>query len=62
MLTSSTSYSYNPIKIKKYYRQYINNYKAFNMEFTEFLSTKLGISEHDALRVVKELKSTTKYK
>lgn len=62
MLTSSTSYSHSPIKVKKYYRQYINNYKAFNMEFTEFLSTKLGISEHEATRVVKDLKTTIKYK
>ena len=52
----------NPVEIKKYYRQYINNYKALNMEFSEFLSTKLGITEHDAVMVVKELKSTIKYK
>ena len=32
------------------------------MEFAEFLSTKLGISEHDAIMAVKELKSTIKYK
>ena len=52
----------NPVEIRKYYRQYINNYKALNMEFAEFLSTKLGISEHEAIRVVKESKSTIKYK
>ena len=62
MKLSLTSYSYNPTDIKKYYRQYINNYKALNMEFAEFLSTKLGISEHDAIMAVKELKSTIKYK
>ena len=62
MLQSLTSYSFNPTEIKKYYRQYINNYKALNMEFSEFLSTKSGITEHDAVMVVKELKSTIKYK
>ena len=52
----------NPVEIQKYYRQYVKNYKALNMEFAEFLGTKLGISEHDAIMAIKELKSTIKYK
>ena len=52
----------NPVEIKKYYRQYINNYKALNMEFAEFLSTKLGITERESLLLVRKAKSTIKYK
>ena len=62
MKLSLTSYSYNPTDIKKYYRQYINNYKSFNMEFAEFLSTKLGITERESLLLVRKAKSTIKYK
>ena len=52
----------NPLEIKKYYKQYINNYKSFNMEFAEFLSTKLGITERESLLLVRKAKSTIKYK
>jgi len=52
----------NPVEIRKYFRQYINNYKALNMEFTEFICTKLRITEREAILLVKESKSTIKYK
>jgi hypothetical protein len=47
------------IKLKMvhyYYRQYIQNYKGLNMDFTEFISTKLGLSEQDSLKVIHEWK------
>ena len=52
----------NPVEIKKYYRQYINNYKSFNMEFTEFICTKLNITEREAIQLVKESKTIIKNK
>jgi len=43
-------------KVDYYYRQYVQNYKGLNMDFTEFISTKLGLSEQDSLKVIHEWK------
>jgi len=41
-----------------YYKQYLKNYRGLNMEFTEFMANKLGVSESDVVKVVRNWKKT----
>jgi|TARA_R100001509_G_scaffold66496_2_gene36905 hypothetical protein len=41
---------------QKYLQQYIANAKVWNMEFSEFLSVKLDISEIDARKLITKQK------
>ena len=43
--------------IKRYYQQYLNNHKNLNMEFGEWMASKLDITEHEAVVVIKEFKN-----
>ena len=45
-----------PKVIHYYYDQYVRNYRSLNMDFTEFISTKLGLSEQDSLKLIHEWK------
>jgi len=47
----------NPKLVQHYYRQYIQNYKGLNMEFAEFISSKLQLSEYESLAVIREWKN-----
>ena len=42
--------------IQMYYTQYINNHQILNMEFQEFIGSKLKITDNAALRVIKNWK------
>jgi hypothetical protein len=42
--------------VSHYYKQYLNNYIGLNMEFTEFMAGKLGVSESDAVTVIRNWK------
>jgi len=42
--------------VSNYYKQYLNNYKGLNMEFTEFMASKLGVSEHATVSIVRNWK------
>jgi hypothetical protein len=44
--------------VSYYYKQYLNNYIGLNMEFTEFMATKLGVSESDVVKIVRNWKKT----
>jgi hypothetical protein len=44
--------------VSHYYKQYLNNYQSLNMEFTEFMASKLGVPEYIAARVVRKWKET----
>ena len=41
-----------------YYKQYLKNYRGLNMEFTEFMANKIGVSESDVVKVVRNWKKT----
>jgi len=43
-------------KYKKYLQQYLSNSKAWNLEFSEFLATKLDITEREALQIISKQK------
>jgi len=45
-------------KIQFYFKQYIKSHKNFNIEFSEFIASKLGCSEHKALSLIKTWKKT----
>jgi len=45
--------------VSYYYKQYLNNYIGLNMEFTEFMATKLGVSESDVVKIVRNWKKTS---
>tara|TARA_R110000744_G_scaffold286458_1_gene397766 strand:- start:2657 stop:2857 length:201 start_codon:yes stop_codon:yes gene_type:complete len=45
--------------VKHYYKQYMNNYRGLNMEFTEFMASKLSCSEAEAVQVIRQWKKTT---
>jgi hypothetical protein len=44
--------------VSHYHQQYLNNYRGLNMEFTEFMANKLGVSESDVVKVVRNWKKT----
>tara|TARA_R110002153_G_scaffold76499_3_gene197025 strand:- start:315 stop:518 length:204 start_codon:yes stop_codon:yes gene_type:complete len=44
--------------VSHYYKQYLNNHQGLNMEFTEFMASKLGVSESDAVKVIRSWKKT----
>jgi len=44
--------------VSHYYKQYLKNYRGLNMEFTEFMANKLGVSESDVVKVVRNWKKT----
>ena len=44
-------------KYRKYLQQYLANANALNMEFSEFLASKLNITENDALKVITKQKT-----
>jgi hypothetical protein len=43
-------------KIQFYFEQYIKSYKNFNIEFSEFISSKLGCTEGHAVQLIKTWK------
>ncbi len=45
--------------VRHYYKQYLNNHRGLNMEFTEFMANKLQVSEADAVKVIKNWKNTS---
>jgi len=45
-------------KVNHYYKQYLKNYRGLNMEFAEFMASKLGVSEPDAIKAVRDWKET----
>jgi len=45
-------------KIQFYYNQYIKSYKSFNLEFSEFISSKLGCTETHAVHLIKTWKKS----
>jgi len=45
--------------VKHYYKQYLNNHRGLNMEFTEFMASKLSCSESEAVQLIKQWKKTT---
>jgi len=44
--------------VSYYYKQYLNNHNSLNMEFTEFMAAKLGVSEASVVKVVRNWKET----
>nr|QPI16233.1 MAG: hypothetical protein NIOZUU157_00116 [Virus NIOZ-UU157] len=45
-------------KIQFYYNQYIKSYKSFNLEFSEFIASKLGCTEVRAVQLIKTWKKS----
>ena len=45
-------------KIQFYFKQYIKGYKNFNMEFSEFIASKLGCTEIHAVQLIKTWKES----
>jgi hypothetical protein len=45
--------------VSHYYKQYLNNHRGLNMEFTEFMANKPQVSEADAVKVIKNWKNTS---
>ena len=44
--------------VKRYYKQYLQNHLGLNMEFTEFMASKLRVSEPEATRVIRNWKNS----
>jgi len=44
--------------ISHYCLQYQNNYSCLNMEFMEFMASKLEVSESDAVKAIRNWKQT----
>ena len=44
-------------KYRKYLQQYLSNSIQLNMEFSEFLASKLQISESEALKLITKQKT-----
>jgi hypothetical protein len=42
--------------IQFYFNQYIKSYKSFNLEFSEFIASKLGCTEAHAVQLIKTWK------
>jgi hypothetical protein len=45
-------------KIQFYFDQYIKSYKNFNLEFSEFIASKLGCTEAHAVQLIKTWKKS----
>ena len=45
-------------KIQFYFDQYIKSYKNFNLEFSEFIASKLGCTEIHAVHLIKTWKES----
>tara|TARA_Y100001972_G_C7432164_1_gene222425 strand:+ start:181 stop:351 length:171 start_codon:yes stop_codon:yes gene_type:complete len=43
-------------KIEFYYQQYVKNHSTLNMDFCEFLSTKIKCSEARTFRIIRKWK------
>jgi hypothetical protein len=43
-------------KVEIYFKQYIRNYCSMNMEFAEFIASKLNCTENHAVHVIKTWK------
>jgi hypothetical protein len=57
-ITTTTDKGTTINKVNFYYHQYIQNYKNLNMEFIEWISQKLDISEREAVIVIRDWKET----
>jgi len=44
--------------VEFYFKQYIKSYKSFNMEFSEFIASKLGCTEIHAVQLIKTWKES----
>ena len=42
--------------VEFYFKQYIKSYKSFNIEFSEFIASKLRCTENHAVHVIKTWK------
>jgi len=47
----------NTKQLNRYHRQYLKNYKTLNMEFVEWISSKLNTTEQEAVTMIKEWKN-----
>ena len=45
-------------KVNLYCKQYLSNYRGLNMEFTEFMASKLRVTESDVVTVIRNWKKT----
>ena len=45
-------------KIQFYFKQYIKSHKNFNIEFSEFVASKLGCTEIHAVQLIKTWKNS----
>ena len=43
--------------VEFYYQQYMKNYRSLNIEFSEFIASKLRCTETHAVRVIKTWKN-----
>jgi hypothetical protein len=48
-------------KIQFYFKQYIKDYKNFNMEFSEFIASKLECTEIHAVQLIKTWKESKQF-
>ena len=45
------------VQLIRYHNQYIRNYKNLNMEFEEWISLKMGITEMEVVNALRKWKS-----
>ena len=48
-------------KLNQHYQQYLKTYKILNIDFVEWISLKLHITEQEAVNAIKEWKNQFKY-